>query len=80
MNVTADDERELRELEDFIHEAFLEGDGASLEGVLAEGFISTGPDGTTSTKADYIAENTRDLAIASIVSEDLQVRVSATRR
>jgi hypothetical protein len=75
MRDPAEDERELMELEERTHEAFLRGDGESLDGVLAEAFISTGPDGTISTKADYIAENTRDLTFDSIVTDDLQLRL-----
>lgn len=71
---TADDERSLRELEELTHEAFLRGDGASLDRILADGFISTGPDGTLATKADYIAENTSGLTFESIHTDDLQVR------
>ena len=75
MRDPAKDERELRELEELTHEAFLRGDGESLDRVLAEAFISTGPDGTFATKADYIAENTHDLTFESIVTDDLQVRL-----
>lgn len=75
MRDPADDERELRELEDLTHEAFLRGDGESLDGLLADAFVSTGPDGTIATKADYIAENTHDLTFESIVTDDLEVRL-----
>jgi hypothetical protein len=75
MRNPAEDERELMELEEMTHDAFLRGDGESLDRVLAEGFISTGSDGTVTTKADYIAENTRVLTFDSIFTNDLQVRL-----
>jgi hypothetical protein len=75
MRDPAQDERELRELEERTHEAFLRGDGGALDRVLAEAFISTGSDGTIATKADYIAENTHGLTFDSIVTDDLQVRL-----
>jgi hypothetical protein len=71
---SADDERHLRELEELTHEAFLKGDVESLDRILADGFISTGPDGTPATKADYIAANTSGLTFESIHTDDLQVR------
>ena len=67
-------EREIRELEEQTHAAFLRGDAAWLDAALADGFVSTGADGSISTKADHIAENTRGIAFESIGSEDLQIR------
>lgn len=75
MRDPSDDEREIRELEELTHEAFLRGDGASLDRVLAEAFISTGSDGTIATKAEYIADNTHGLTFESIVTDDLQIRL-----
>jgi hypothetical protein len=75
MRIPVEDERELMELEELTHDAFLRGDGETLDRVLAEGFVSTGSDGAVTTKAGYIAENTRDLTFGSIVTDDLQVRL-----
>ena len=75
MRDPAEDERELMDLDERTHQAFLRSDGESLDRILTEPFIFTDADGTVVTKAEYIADNTRGVTFDSIATDDLQLRL-----
>ena len=71
-----DDEQQVRQLEHEWIEAFLQGDTATLDRILADDFIFTDPDGKLLTKAEWIADVTSgELSFESIHIDDLQVRM-----
>ena len=71
-----DDEQQVRQLEHEWIEAFLQGDTATLDRILADDFIFTDPEGKLLTKAEWIADMTSgELTFESIHIDDLQVRM-----
>jgi ketosteroid isomerase-like protein len=75
-NQTASDEQQVTQLEHQSHEAFLQGDTATLDRILADDFIFTDPGGKLSTKAEWIADMASgELTFESVHIDDLQVRI-----
>ena len=73
---TTSAEQELMQMEKDIINAYLKQDVAALERLLADDYISTGDDGSLSTKAEDVSSLKSGVSVpTSIVVEDMKARV-----
>ena len=73
----ADPVRHLTDLQQQLARAWVAGDRASIERIIAPDWTVTGPDGQISTRADVLREvfETRTHRISSLTVDDVRVRV-----
>jgi ketosteroid isomerase-like protein len=73
----ADPVRQLTDLQQELARAWVAGDRAVIEHIIAPEWIVTGPDGQISTRADVLREvfETRTHRIASLTVDEVRVRV-----
>jgi ketosteroid isomerase-like protein len=73
----ADPVRQLTDLQQELARAWVAGDRAVIERIIAPEWIVTGPDGQISTRADVLREvfETRTHRIASLTVDEVRVRV-----
>lgn len=73
----SDDERQVRQLEEDLIEAFRRNDTATLERILADDFVFTDPRGASITKDFWLADlRSGAFSFESVEIEDVRVRLA----
>ena len=75
--INSDDERQVRQLEQELIEAFRQNDTASLRRILADDFVFTDPRGVSVTKDIWLEDlGSGTFAFESVEIEDMRVRLA----